>query len=179
MELAESQEPRAGTPKVGISACLLGQRVRYDGGHKLNVTVTDVLGKLVEWVPVCPEVELGLGTPREPIQLVRIGGGIRLVTVESRIDYTHAMNEWARVRLDDLAKADLSGYVLKSKSPSCGLDSANVYDGDWALDAKGRGLFAAALVDRFPGLPVEEEDRLQDPAVRGRFIERVLAYRAS
>jgi FdhD protein len=171
--------PRTGSPKVGISACLLGQRVRYDGGHKLDAPLTDELGLLVEWVPVCPEVELGLGTPREPIRLERVDGAIRLIAAYSRIDHTDAMHAWARTRLDDLARENLSGYVLKKNSPSCGSAGVIIHGADGVVDANGRGLFAAALAERLPGLPIEEEDRLSDPDARKRFLERIYAYRRS
>jgi FdhD protein len=171
--------PGTGTPKVGISACLLGQRVRYDGGHKLDSLLTGELGKLVEWVPVCPEVELGLGTPREPIRLERVEGAIRLIAVDSRVDHTDAMNAWARARLDALAREHLSGYVLKKHSPSCGFEGVKIHGADGVLDTDGRGLFAATLAVRLPGLPIEEEDRLSDPQARKRFLERVYSYRRS
>ena len=151
--------------RVGISACLLGQEVRYDGGHKRDPVLTEVLGPFVEWVPVCPEVEMGLGTPREPMRLVRDGSSTRMVTIHTGIDHTDAMNAWSKKRLDELARADLDGYVLKSKSPSCGMEVES-----------GPGLFAAALMSQMPGLPVEEEIRLSDARLRKHFIERLFAY---
>jgi FdhD protein len=168
-----------GKPRIGISACLLGQEVRFDGGHKRDAFLTDVLGALVEWVPVCPEVEMGLGTPRETLRLVRAEGtaGLRMVTTRTGIDHTDGMNRWANARLDELAKSDLSGYVLKKDSPSCGMENVQTFGDDGAQERNGRGLFAAALLERFPLLPVEDEGRLADPAVRDRFIERVFAYR--
>src|SRR5688572_15507428 len=114
-------------PRVGISACLLGQEVRYDGGHKWNQVLADVLGPLVEWVPVCPEVEMGLGTPRETLNLVRVGGRTRVMTTRTAIDHTEAMEAWAQRRLDELGRENLSGYVLKSDSPSCGMLGVKVY----------------------------------------------------
>jgi uncharacterized protein YbbK (DUF523 family) len=163
--------------RLGISACLLGQEVRFDGGHKRDRFLTDELGKYVEWVPICPEVEVGMGTPREPLHLVRVGETTRVITASTGIDYTERMNEWARTRVEALAREDLDGYVLKSKSPSCGVWNVSVAraDGPPALD--GRGLFASVLLEHLPLLPVEEEGRLADPAVRDNFIERVFAYR--
>ncbi|HEU4936608.1 MAG TPA: DUF523 domain-containing protein [Vicinamibacterales bacterium] len=163
--------------RLGISACLLGQEVRFDGGHKRDSFLTDELGKHVEWVPVCPEVEVGMGTPREPLQLVRVGETTRMVTTGTGIDYTDRMNEWARARVDMLERENLDGYVLKSKSPSCGVWNVQVagIDGSSALD--GRGLFASVLLERWPSLPIEEEGRLGDPTVRADFMERVLAYK--
>lgn len=162
-------------PRVGISSCLLGEAVRYDGGHKRDGFLADELGRLVEWVPVCPEVEMGLGVPRPPMQLVRIGGATRLVTPSTGADHTAAMGGWAARRLEELAPAELCGYVLKSRSPSCGLDGVALFDQRGEPEAEGRGLFAAALVARFPELPVEDEVGLADPARRARFTERVLA----
>jgi uncharacterized protein YbbK (DUF523 family) len=143
---------------------LLGEEVRYDGGHKRNLTLIDLLGPHVEWVPVCPEVEVGMGTPREPLQLVPGEHGMRMTTVRTGIDYTDRMNEWARARLQQLERAGIDGYVLKSGSPSCGLE--------------GPGLFANALMTSWPALPITDEKRLEDPAARAEFIERVTAYRS-
>ena len=162
--------------RLGISACLLGQEVRFDGGHKRDPFLTDELGRHVEWVPVCPEVEVGMGTPREPLQLVRVAGTTRMMTTSSGIDYTDRMNEWARARVDLLARENLDGYVLKSKSPSCGVWNVKVAGADGS-GGDGRGLFAAALLERLPPLPVEEEGRLANPAVRADFMDRVRAYK--
>ena len=148
------------TLRVGISACLLGERVRWDGGHKRDAFLTDVLGKHVEWVAVCPEVELGLGVPRPPIDLVDADGGTRLVVSTSGEDLTERMLAYAAWRAKGLASLDLDGYVLKSKSPSCGQD---------------RGFFARALADAMPQLPMEEESRLARASVREHFAERLLA----
>jgi uncharacterized protein YbbK (DUF523 family) len=161
--------------RVGISACLLGQEVRYDGGHKRDSLLMDVLGPRVEWVPVCPEVEMGLGTPREPLRLVRDGTTTRMITIQTSIDHTAAMHAWAARRLDALAKQDLDGYVLKSASPSCGLEGVKVYAEGMPTD-RGRGLFAAALIERFPLMPVEEETRLRDRKLCEAFIERIFTY---
>jgi uncharacterized protein YbbK (DUF523 family) len=149
-------------PRIGVSACLLGEEVRYDGGHKRSATLIDVLGPHVEWVAVCPEVEVGMGTPREPLQLVPDGDSLRMVTVRTGIDYTDRMNDWARTRVRDLERAGIDGYVLKSGSPSCGLE--------------GPGLFADVLMTSFPSLPVIDEKRLDDPTARASFVERVVAY---
>jgi uncharacterized protein YbbK (DUF523 family) len=163
--------------RLGVSSCLLGQEVRFDGGHKRDPFLTDELGKYVEWVPLCPEVEVGMGTPREPLHLVRAAGTTRMMTTSTGIDYTDRMNEWARARVDMLAREDLDGYVLKSKSPSCGVWNVKVSGGDGSPAGDGRGLFAAVLLERFPSLPVEEEGRLANPEVRADFMERVLAYK--
>jgi uncharacterized protein YbbK (DUF523 family) len=165
--------------RIGISACLLGQQVRYDGGHKRDDSLIGLLGPQVEWVPVCPEVEMGLGTPRPPMRLERASGGIRMIATETRADYTDTLNTWAAVRLDELAKANLHGYVLKKDSPSCGMQDVKVYDETGGHTLSGRGLFAQALMRRWPQLPVEDERRLADPDVRADFLRRVLRYRQS
>jgi len=163
--------------RVGISSCLLGQKVRYDGGDKRNRSVIEAFGPFVEWVPVCPEFEMGLGVPREPIQVVRVGPrAVRLLGVKSRADHTAAMRKYAKRRLDALAALDLCGYIFKKNSPSCGLSGVPAWNPDGSAATSGKGLFAAALVKRFPDLPVEEEGRLVDARARKRFLERVIAY---
>lgn len=165
-------------PRIGISACLLGQEVRYDGGHKRDSFLTEILGSYVEWVPVCPEVELGMGTPRPPIRLERHGGEIRLVMPSTGADYTDAMRKFAERRVEVLANLDLDGYILKKDSPSCGLERVEVHHGSGVVSQDGRGLFAAALMARLPDLPVEDEGRLDDPALRETFLKRVFAVAA-
>lgn len=152
--------------------------MRFDGGHKRDRFLTDVLAKYVEWVPVCPEVEMGLGTPREPMRLIRTGDGLRMITTRTGLDHTAGMQAWAHRRLRALEGEDLCGYILKSNSPSCGMERVKVYGSSGAMPARsGRGLFAEALVQRFSALPVEEEGRLVDPKLRDNFVERVFAYR--
>ncbi len=163
--------------RIGISSCLLGRPVRYDGGHKRDAFLVDTFGPHVEWVPVCPEVEAGLGTPREAMRLVRAGGRLRLLGVRSATDYTDDLGAWAARRVEGLAREDLDGYVLKKDSPSCGMERVKVYDAHSTPARTGRGLFAEALMGRFPHLPVEEEGRLCDPRLRENFVERVFAYR--
>jgi len=169
-------------PRVGISRCLLGDEVRYDGGHKRDDLLISTLGSLVQWVAVCPEVEAGMGTPREAIDLVASNDGVtvaaarvRLLGVSSRIDWTETMVMFSAARVRELLDQDLDGYVLKADSPSCGLESVRVHREN-GVSRDGRGLFAEALVTAFPNLPVEDERRLGDRAVRDRFIERVLAH---
>lgn len=162
--------------RIGISACLLGDEVRFDGGHKRDRFLTDTLGPFVDWVKVCPEVEMGLGTPRETLRLVAANGTLRLITTRTQIDHTDGMNAWAATRVETLAGEGLSGFVLKKDSPSCGMARVKVY-GLPMPERSGRGLFATALMERFPNLPVEEEGRLSDPRLRENFIERVFAYR--
>ena len=165
------------TLRLGVSACLLGNEVRYDGGHKRHPFLTDLLGPFVEWVPVCPEVEAGFGTPREPMQLVRGAREPRLVTVRTREDVTGQLQKAVTARLRQLATLDLDGYVLKKDSPSCGLFRVKVYGASGAPTRAGRGLFAAGLAEAQPLLPLEEEGRLNDPGLRETFIERVFAFR--
>jgi uncharacterized protein YbgA (DUF1722 family)/uncharacterized protein YbbK (DUF523 family) len=159
-----------------VSACLLGERVRYDGGHKRDPFLTDVLGRHVEWVAVCPEVECGMETPREPIHLVERDGHVRLVGVGSGADHTSRMAAFAEARVQQLSGEDLSGYVFKQQSPSCGIAGVPVSLANGGSSASGAGLFASALMARHPDLPVEEEGRLRDRRLRDHFIERVLAY---
>ena len=162
--------------RIGISSCLLGQKVRFDGGHKRDAFLVDTFGVFVEWVPVCPEVELGLGIPREALRLVRKGDEIRMANTRSGRDISTEMRQWARSRVDALAGEDLSGYVLKKDSPSCGMERVKIYAEAGMAEKNGRGYFAEALMGRFPRLPVEEEGRLSDPRLRDNFVERVFAY---
>jgi uncharacterized protein YbgA (DUF1722 family)/uncharacterized protein YbbK (DUF523 family) len=163
--------------RIGISTCLLGHEVRWDGGHKRDRFLTDVLAPFVEWVPVCPEVELGLGTPREPVRLARAEDGPRLVGQRTGADHTEAMRRFAERRARQLEGLELCGYVLKKDSPSCGMERVRIWSGKGMPERKGRGAFAAVLLARFPLLPAEEEGRLHDPGLRESWIERVFAYR--
>lgn len=163
--------------RIGVSACLLGEEVRYDGGHKRDPFLTEILGRSVEWVPVCPEVELGLGTPRPAMRLVLIGRETRMVTPETGTDHTDAMRSYSDRRVEELAAERLAGYILKKDSPSCGLERVKLYPAEGGAPNKdARGLFAEALLRRFPGLPVEEEDRFHDPLVRESFLKRCAEY---
>ena len=164
--------------RIGISSCLLGQHVRYDGGHKRDASLAQLFGPDVEWIPVCPEVEVGMGTPREPLRLERVGTRVRMLTVGTRVDYTDRMNEWAQQRVAALAALNLDAYVLKSRSPSCGMDDVSVLDSAEGMTA-GRGLFAEVLIAALPDLPVEDESRLRDPAAAARFVSRVVDYHRS
>jgi uncharacterized protein YbgA (DUF1722 family)/uncharacterized protein YbbK (DUF523 family) len=170
-------EPSDYPIRIGISSCLLGENVRYDGGHKRDGFLVETFGRFVEWVPVCPEVEMGLGTPRETLRLIRTGEKIRMVMPKTGADHTDGMRNFARGRLRELEKEDLCGYVLKKGSPSCGMERVRVFDSHGVPAKSGRGLFAESLLAYFPNLPVEEEGRLYDPRLRENFIERVFAYR--
>ncbi|MDZ7331375.1 MAG: DUF523 and DUF1722 domain-containing protein [candidate division KSB1 bacterium] len=164
-------------PKLGISTCLLGVNVRYDGGHKLDRYLRDVVGQFVDWVPVCPEVECGLPIPREALRLVGDPENPRLVTSRTGIDKTEQMLTWAKMRLDQLEKENLCGYIFKSKSPSSGMQGIKVYDKNGVPSKKGVGVFARAFMERFPLMPVEDEGRLNDARLRENFIERVFVYK--
>jgi uncharacterized protein YbgA (DUF1722 family)/uncharacterized protein YbbK (DUF523 family) len=169
-------EPAGPLIRIGISSCLLGEKVRYDGGHKRDLYLVETLGQYVEWVPVCPEVELGLGTPRETLRLVRIGEGVRMIMAKTGQDHTEGMRAFAERRVRELEKRDLCGYILKKDSPSCGMERVRVFDANGVPAKSGRGLFAEALLKHFPNLPVEEEGRLSDARLRENFVERVFAY---
>ena len=162
--------------KIGVSSCLLGEKVRYDGGHKHDRYLTDVLGRFFAFVPVCPEVGCGMPVPREAMRLEGDPENPRLVTIMSRVDKTEQMLQFCRAKVEELAGEDLCGFIFKKGSPSSGLFGVKVY-GDAMPPKSGSGLFAAAVAKRFPQLPMEEEGRLGDPLLRENFIERVFGYR--
>jgi uncharacterized protein YbgA (DUF1722 family)/uncharacterized protein YbbK (DUF523 family) len=175
------------TVRIGVSRCLLGENVRWDGGHKRDTYLVNIFGPSVTWVPVCPEVESGLPVPRPTMRLeyAQEGGTlvngvmVRLITPKTGADWTAEMAGWSAARVKTLASVDLDGFVLKRDSPSCGLERVKVYGGGGGVgERKGRGLFAEALVTAMPHLPVEEEGRLGDARLRENFIERVFAYSA-
>ena len=162
---------------VGISHCLLGEKVRYDGGHKLDRYLKETVGRFVDWVPVCPEVECGLSVPREAMRLVGDRDQPRLVTNRSNLDLTEKMKSWIDRRLPELAGDGLCGFVFKSRSPSSGMRDVKIYDPTSKMPKfKGAGLFARAFMDRFPLIPVEDEGRLHDMGLRENFFERVFVY---
>ncbi|TAJ23908.1 MAG: DUF523 domain-containing protein [Nitrospirae bacterium] len=162
--------------RIGISRCLLGDPVRFDGGHKRDRLLIDALGQTVEWVPVCPEVEAGLGTPREPMQLVDNRRAPRLVTVETGVDHTEALRRFARQRVVELTALHLCGFVFKSASPSCGLRGVPLFDAQGTDRRDGIGLFAQVFMEHFPLIPVEEEHRLHDPHILKMFLERAADF---
>lgn len=186
MELGDtdgSQRPAwwtAHPPRVGVSSCLLGQPVRYNGGHTRERFLTDLLGRYVEWVPVCPEVEVGMGTPREALHLTDPAddpaGEPRLVTAHSAHDYTDDMAAYAGRRVGELASFGLSGYVFKAKSPTCGLFRLPVRSGDRVARRDASGAFSRQVRGELPRLAVEEEGRLNDPPLREHFVERLFAH---
>jgi uncharacterized protein YbgA (DUF1722 family)/uncharacterized protein YbbK (DUF523 family) len=162
--------------RIGISSCLLGENVRYDGGHKRDRYLTDILGQYVEWVPVCPEVEYGLPIPREAMRLTGNPDAPRLVTRKSSVDHTEGMLKWAEKRLTTLEKEGLCGFIFKSRSPSSGYKGVKVYSSSGMPSMKGRGIFGGAFLRNFPLVPVEDEGRLHDAQLRENFIERIFVF---
>jgi uncharacterized protein YbgA (DUF1722 family)/uncharacterized protein YbbK (DUF523 family) len=163
--------------RLGISACLLGQEVRYDGGHKLDRFVRDTLGQYVEYLPVCPEVECGLGIPREAMRLVGDPSAPRLMTIRSKVDLTERMASWANNRVTELEGEDLCGFIFKSDSPSSGMERVKVYSDEGMPSKSGVGMFAKAFMEHFPLIPAEEDGRLHDPGLRENFVERIFTLR--
>ena len=159
--------------RLGISACLLGENVRFDGGHKLDRFVRDTLGKFVEYVPVCPEAECGLGIPREAMHLEGDPVSPRLVTVRTKRDFTDQMLNWANERVRELEGESLCGFIFKSDSPSSGMERVKIYDSNNVPRKIASGLFASVFMQHFPLLPVEDDGRLHDPMLRENFIERI------
>ena len=164
-------------PRVGVSTCLLGVNVRYNGGHARDRFLTDTFGQFVEWVPVCPEVECGLPVPREAMRLVGDPASPQLVTIDTKINHTRRMQSWARKRVRELESESLVGFIFKSRSPSSGRERVKVYDAKGVPHRVGVGLWAREFMDHFPLLPVEEEGRLHDPAHRENFIERIFCLK--
>jgi uncharacterized protein YbgA (DUF1722 family)/uncharacterized protein YbbK (DUF523 family) len=165
------------TLRVGVSSCLIGKKVRFDGQHKRDDWLVDVLGPFVEWVPVCPELEVGMGVPRETIRLVGPSASPRLVAERSGIDHTEPMRRFSEAKVAELAALDLTGYVLKKDSPTCGMSRVRVYgEKKGAPRRDGVGAFASVLLEAFPLLPIEEEGRLRDAALRESFVERLFAF---
>ncbi len=163
--------------KIGVSTCLLGEQVRYDGGHKMDRYITDTLGQYLTFVPVCPEVECGLPIPREAMRLVGDPESPRLVTTRTGIDHTDRMMKWAQKRVKALESEELCGFIFKSKSPSSGMQRVKVYSDKGMPRQTGVGLFARVFMDHFPLIPVEEEGRLHDMKLRENFIERIFTLK--
>lgn len=162
--------------KLGISACLLGEKVRYDGQHKLDRFLAGTLSEYVEWIPVCPEVGCGLPVPREAMHLSGDPASPRLVTVRTNIDHTQRMLKWVEAKLKELEREELCGFVFKSKSPSSGMVNVKIYDENGMPSRTGSGIFAREFMKRFPLLPVEDEGRINDPVLRENFIERIFVF---
>ncbi len=163
--------------RIGISSCLLGNTVRWNAGHKQDKYIINTLGKFVEYVPVCPEVEAGFGVPRESMRLVGDPENPRLVTFKSKTDRTGQMTRWVKKRVKELAREDLCGFIFKSDSPSSGMIRVKVYNEKGMPEKKGVGMFARAFMDHFPLIPAEDDGRLHDPAIRENFIERLFTLK--
>jgi len=163
--------------RLGISTCLLGENVRYDGGHKRDRFIIETLGQFVEFVPVCPEVECGLPIPRESMHLEGNPDSPRLVTTRSKIDHTVRMVKWAEKRVRELERENLCGFIFKSNSPSSGMERVKVYNEHGMAQKTGVGMFARAFMDHFLLIPVEEDGRLHDIRLRENFIERIFALK--
>ena len=163
--------------RVGVSWCLLGERCRWNGDHKRDGFVTDTLGKFVEFVPSCPEREIGLGVPRETLRLAKVDGNVRMVTSRGGTDHTDTMLEYSRKKVEEYGGLDICGYILKKDSPTCGMERVKLYDANGVPSRMGIGIYAQVLLERFPLLPVEEEGRLHDPQLRENFFVRVFAFR--
>ena len=159
--------------KLGISACLLGENVRYDGVHKLDSFLKYTLGKYVEYVPVCPEVECGLGAPRESMRLEGNPDFPLLITTHTKHDMTKLMLNWARKRLSQLEKEDICGFIFKSDSPSCGIKKVKIYNEKSMTVDAGVGIFAQSFIKHFPFLPVQDEESLHDSSLRENFIVKL------
>ncbi len=163
--------------RIGISACLLGERVRFDGGHKRDDFLTQTLGGYFDWISVCPEMEIGLGAPRDTLHLESsLTSEPKLVFVKSRTDISEKMRAYARTKLKYLKDLSLDGFLLKKNSPSCGKERVKLYGKNNSVTRSGVGVFASLLMQTFPNLPVEEEGRLSNPILRENWIERVFAY---
>ncbi|WP_162863828.1 YbgA family protein, partial [Pseudomonas viridiflava] len=165
-------------PKLGISACLMGAEVRFNGGHKESHLCTRALSQYFDFVQACPEVAIGMGIPREPIRLVGDAENPRaLGTVNRELDVTEALADYGTQMAEELG--DLCGYIFMQKSPSCGLERVKVYRENGApVDGGGTGIYAKAFCERHPNLPVEEDGRLNDAVLRENFVTRVFAYSA-
>lgn len=163
--------------RLGISTCLLGEKVRYDGGHALDRFLKETLGAYVQYVPVCPEVECGFSIPREAMRLMGNPVHPRLVTTRTGVDHTERMEAWAEMRAAGLEHDNLCGFIFKSNSPSSGMERVKVYDENGVPRKIGVGVFARALMEHFPLMPVEEDGRLHDPLLRENFIDRIFTYK--
>lgn len=163
--------------KIGVSSCLLGNNVRYNGGHARDRFVSDTLGQYVRFVPVCPEVECGLPIPRPTMHLRGDPENPRLITTKTKEDHTQRMVTWAKKRLDLLANEDLCGFIFKKNSPSSGMARVKIFNDKGQPVKKGSGIFAGLFMKRFPLIPVEEDGRLNDPILRETFIEQIFTFK--
>ena len=163
--------------KLGVSSCLLGHNVRYDGGHRRDPYITDTLSRYVQFIPVCPEVECWLPIPREAMRLEGDPQSPRLITIHTKQDLTEMMLSWCSKKVRELEDLDLSGFIFKKGSPSSGMERVKVYDDKGVPSNRGIGMFARAFMDHFPLLPVEEDERLYDLEIRENFIESIFVMK--
>jgi uncharacterized protein YbgA (DUF1722 family)/uncharacterized protein YbbK (DUF523 family) len=163
--------------KLGVSACLLGNKVRYNGGHSRDSFVADTLSQYVAFFPVCPEVESGFPVPRETMRLEGDPESPRLVTTRTRQDHTDRMKTWCEGKVKELEELDLYGFIFRKGSPSSGMERVKVYSDKGVPSPRGIGMFARAFMERFPLLPVEEDGRLHDPGLRENFIEAIFVLK--
>ena len=175
--MSENPDEAKVSMRVGVSSCLLGNEVRFDAGHKKDRYLTDILDEYVEWVVVCPEVESGMSTPRPAMRLIEDGQAVRMVEIKSQEDHTAQMQRFSQARVRKLRDLNLCGYILKKNSPSCGMTRVKIWKDKGMPRKDGQGLYASALMNAYPNLPVEEEGRLHDAPLRENFIERIFAYR--
>lgn len=165
------------TIKIGVSSCLIGEKVRWNGDHKQDRYVRQILGNYFEYIPVCPEMEVGMGVPRETVALYGTPEAPKMISKTSKIDWTERMNRYVKDRINKLAHDDLSGYIFKSKSPSCGIARVPVFSETDPSKARHRGgMFAHAFMNEFPLVPIEDEGRLNDAKIRENFIVRVFSF---
>jgi len=163
--------------KIGISSCLLGKNVRYNGENKLDRFIVKILGHYFSYIPICPEVECGLGIPRLPMRLEGNPKRPKLVITSTNIDITKKMLSWSKEKVHKLEKEHLDGFIFKSRSPSCGILDLTVYRKKKSPPKKGQGLFVKMFKDHFPLIPIEEGERLHDPELLKSFFARILIYK--
>ncbi|HBM17234.1 MAG TPA: hypothetical protein DD381_12970 [Lentisphaeria bacterium] len=163
-------------PLIGISSCLLGENVRYDGGHKLDHHLKNILGEYVVFLGICPELECGMSIPREPMRLEFSNNKVRLITLSTRRDLTHQINSWIEEKLKELYSKHFCGFIFKSKSPSCALRKFPVFGADGSVEKTSSGLFAKALMKKYPSLPVEDESKLLEDSAKERFLKKVFDF---
>jgi len=162
-------------PSSGISSCLLGEKVRYDGRQLHKRYITDFLEEYFAWIPVCPEVEYGLGMPREAMHLVGDPEKPRLVEISTGIDHTDGMLKWVKKKLVELEKKDLCGFIFKSKSPSSAIRGVKIISPSGVKCGEGPGLFGGAFAKYFSLIPVIDDEQFGDPVLRKNFLEKVFA----
>jgi uncharacterized protein YbbK (DUF523 family) len=161
--------------KIGISSCLLGEPVRYDGTDKKDQFLINTFGRDIEWVPVCPEVEYGLPVPREEMRLYGNSDYPQLITVNTKVDHTKGLHKWIIHKLEELEDENLCGFIFKSRSPSCGPGDVNIYYASGRSVINGAGLFAGAFIRHFPCIPVESDEQLHNTVIKETFIKKISA----